>query len=146
MRPSVLIGGIPLCGFAAAFDQSWGKKPKGPMPRVTPTLIGGVLAPFACPHCGQVRSETVDARKRRLYADRERGFSWCPACRHRYVIDFKGQPLAGSLPAGAVCAPAKVERGGQVSVSDTPEEAGGLDLLGAEMRLLSTPSLVLLGC
>jgi hypothetical protein len=130
-RGKRLIPGTPLLGFLEAFEEAAGRPTRNP-PRVTPTCIGGVLAPFACPHCGAVRSEPIDKKKRAHYADESRGFSFCPACRGRYVIDWKGMPLAESLPAGAVCAPAKVERGGKVEVLRGPSSGGsGLDLLGA---------------
>ena len=114
------ISGAPLLGFADLFDGAYGnpRTPK-PYPRVTPACVGGVLLPFPCPHCGKVRAQAVDPRRRAGYCDKGRGFSWCPACGGRYVLAREGVPLASSLPAGATSAPALVERG-----SDNKVDAG----------------------
>ena len=116
-------------GFMEAFDRVSGREdtPR-PYPNVTPSRVGGVLLPFQCPHCGAVRPEAVDG-KRRHYYDKKRGFSWCPACRGRYVIHPEGMPLQEALPPGATFAPARIEKGGQVEVLAAPSE-NGLDLLG----------------
>jgi hypothetical protein len=107
--------GPVLLGFAEAFEEAYGDPatPR-PYPRITPSRIGPVLLPFSCPHCAAVRSETVDPSHRRAYQDAARRFSWCPACRGRYVVNGAGMPLPEALPAGATCAPARVERGIQV--------------------------------
>lgn len=124
-----LIHGTPLVGFLEAFEESCGR-PTPNMPIITPSRVGGVLLPFACPHCGAVRSETVDRGKRKQYTDKERGFSFCPVCLGRYIVNLEGMPLAEALPAGATSAPARIERGGKVEVLDGAKESG-LDLLGA---------------
>jgi len=126
-----LIHGPVLLGFSEMFDAAYGNpKTPRPYPRVTPSHVGGVLLPFACPHCGAVRPEPVSKKKSEGYRDRERGFSWCPACRGRYVMNREGTPLIGALPAGASAAPALVERDGKRSVLDV-WLADGLDDLGA---------------
>lgn len=126
-----LIRGPVLLGFAQAFDRASGREdtPR-PYPVITPSRVGGVLLPFQCPHCGAVCSETVDPKRRKGYTDKERGFSWCPRCRRRYIVNLEGMPLAEALPAGATFAPARVERGDKVETLDGPRE-DGLDLLGA---------------
>lgn len=129
MRNSTLIGGRPLLGFAALFDAAWGKPTAEPLPTVTPSCMAGVLLPFRCPHCDAVRPEVVDPKTRAGWQDRRREFSWCPACQGRYVIDFKGMPLANALPAGAECAPARVERDGKTEM--LPGQKEPLALLGA---------------
>lgn len=130
MTPRKLIPGPILLGFAELFDEAYGRSTAAPMPTVTPSRVGDVLLPFACPHCGVVKPEPVDKKKHDHYADKGRGFSFCPACRGRYVINFKGMPLPEPLPSGATCAPAKVERSGKVEILPVPEESS-LDLLGA---------------
>ncbi len=129
-RRRYLIPGPVLIGFGEMFDRSYGD-PKTPLPyvRVTPTKIGGVLLPFPCPHCDEVRSVVVDSKRKDHYRDSERGFSWCPACRKRYVINPEGQSLVGELPAGATHAPALVERCGERRMVGLPK-ADGLNLLG----------------
>jgi hypothetical protein len=109
-RPRLLISGPVLLGFSTLFDSAWGSPltPK-PYPKVTPSRVGDVLLPFACPWCKEVRSAVIDRKTRLGYHDKERDFSWCPSCRGRYVINPKGQPLSSSLPAGATHAPALVE-------------------------------------
>ena len=126
-----LINGPVLLGFADVFDASFGdpKTPR-PYPRVTPSHVGGVLLPFPCPHCGAVRGEPVHKKKSEGYRDRERGFSWCPACRGRYVMNRDGLPLVDDLPAGAPAAPARVERNGKSEVVGLLT-ADGLNDLGA---------------
>ena len=105
----VLLPGPPLIGFATLFDGAYGNPatPR-PYPRVAPAHVGGVLLPFPCPHCHKVAPAAVHPRRRKGYCDKERGFSWCPACRGRYVLDPQGAPLAQGLPPGAVAAPAQV--------------------------------------
>lgn len=126
-----LLPGPALLGFADQFDGAYGDpKTPHPYPQVTPSSMSGILLPFPCPHCGQVRGEAVDPRTRAGYCDPERGFSFCPACCKRYVINWRGMPLAEALPAGAVSAPAKVERGGKGQVL-RGREGGRLELLGA---------------
>lgn len=130
MRRRILIPGPVLIGFSELFDRAHGDpKTERPYPKVTPSRMGSVLLPFACPHCGEVRSEVVDPRRREHYYDRDRDFGWCPACRKRYVIDFKGTPLVASISAGAVAAPALVERNGTTKALDVPDD--GIDALGA---------------
>jgi len=125
-----LIPGPVLLGFAEIFDEAWGKPAPNP-PRVTPSKVGEVLLPFPCPHCSAARPEPVDPRRRSLYEDPGRGFSFCPVCLGRYVVDRAGVPLLGELPRGATSAPARVERGGRVEIAR--ETTGGpFDLIGAE--------------
>lgn len=125
-----LIRGKPLLGFAEIFDGAWGDpRTDRPYVHVTPSRIGEVLLPFSCPHCAEVRSEAVDPRRRGRYADKERGFSFCPACLGRYVLHAVGMVLMGELPAGATSAPARVERGGKVEQG--AREGGAFDLIGA---------------
>ena len=143
MPSRALLPGPVLLGFADFFEAAQGDpRTPQPYPRVVPSAVSGVLLPFRCPHCGKVRPEAVDPRKRGGYGDPARGFSWCPACGGRYVLDGRGTPLAEALPPGAACAPAKVERGGKVAVlpeseasrlrEERPERTrGGLALLGA---------------
>lgn len=126
-----LLPGPVLLGFAEQFDATWGDgKTPWPYPQVTPSTMSGILLPFRCPHCGQVCPEMVDPAVRDRYFDPARGFSFCPACCKRYVINWRGMPLAEALPAGAVSAPAKVERGGKVETM-TARPKGSLELLGA---------------
>lgn len=133
MRRRVLIPGPVLIGFAELFDTAYGdpKTPR-PYPRVTPSRVGASLLPFPCPHCGEVRAEPVHPKKGEGYRDRERGYSWCPACRGRYVVNRSGGPLVGHLVPGATCAPALVSRNGKESVLELPAKRNGLDCLGAE--------------
>jgi hypothetical protein len=129
-RRKLLIPGPVLVGFSALFDQAHGD-PRTPRPyvKVTPTAIGGMLVPFPCPHCGAVRSAVIDPKTRLGYHDKERDFSWCPACRKRYVINPKGAALVGALPPGATHAPALVERAGISEVIGLIEN-NALDELG----------------
>lgn len=135
MRPAFApIRGVPLLGFATAFTEINGRDDTPlPLPVVTPSRMGGILLPFACPHCSAVRSEPVNPRKRRLYHDDEGGFSWCPACRCRYVLILQGLPLAAPLPAGAESAPAQVVRNGvtETTAARPPHFTDSLNLLGA---------------
>ena len=127
----VLLPGSVLVGFAGAFDKAYGdpRTPR-PYPKVTPSQVGGVLLPFECPHCSAVRSAVIDPRTRLGYYDKERGFSWCPACDKRYVIESKGQPLKKPLLPDAMHAPALVERDGAASFVGLAKR-DGLDSLGA---------------
>lgn len=111
MTARKLLSGPVMLGFATYFDGAFGD-PSTPRPYaiVRPASVGGILLPFPCPHCEAVRAEAVDPLKRDGYADKDRGFSWCPACQGRYVLDLNGVPLAKSLPAGATHAPAQVDR------------------------------------
>ena len=133
-KRKVLLPGPVLLGFGEIFDRSYGDpRTKKPYMRVTPSTVGGVLLPFECPHCGEVRAAVIDRKTRLGYADKERGFSWCPACQGRYVIKPEGTPLIGELPAGAAHAPALIERGGKrevIGLHAKNEEA--LTALGAE--------------
>ena len=130
-KRKIRLPGKPLIGFSSLFDASEGDpRTKRPYPKVTPSCIGGVLIPFMCPHCTAVRSAVIDPKTRLGYYDKEREFSWCPACRGRYVIDPKGTPLEDALPAGATHAPALVERGEVTEVVGVIEDRG-LDMLGA---------------
>ena len=130
-RRKVLIPGPVLVGFSEFFDRSYGdpRTPR-PYPKVTPSCVGGVLLPFPCPHCSAVRSAVIDPKKRLGYFDKERDFSWCPSCQGRYEIIPEGQPLIGTLPAGATHAPALVERGKKTELVGMIG-ADGLDVLGA---------------
>lgn len=131
-RRRMLLSGPVLIGFGTIFDEACGDPmtPR-PYPRVTPSVIAGTLLPFPCPHCGCVRKQVIDAKTRLGYYDAERDFSWCPACRKRYVIDSKGTPLVDDLPAGATHAPALVGRGEKSEVIGRIVEDDGLDVLGA---------------
>jgi len=129
-RKRILIPGPVLVGFSELFDEAHGRSntPR-PYPKVTPSKIGDVLLPFSCPHCHQVRSAVVDRRTRLGYRDADRDFSWCPACRGRYVINPEGTPLVKALPAGAIGAPALVEHKGKTKILNVQPESG-LDVLG----------------
>lgn len=137
-RPSRLLSGTPLLGFATAFDAASGDETTPwPYPVVTPSAVGPVILPFHCPHCGTVCSELVDPNTREHYYDKLRKFSWCPCvdCRKRFFVDRKGTPLTSLLSAGAAVAPSKVERGGGDGIdalkSWAQETDRGLDMLGA---------------
>ena len=116
------------------FDRAHGSpKTPRPYPNVTPSTMCGVLLPFPCPHCGEVRASVIDRKTRLGYYDSQRKFSWCPACDGRYVIEPEGTPLIGELPAGATHAPALVTRGEKrevIGLHAKNEEA--LTVLGAE--------------
>lgn len=131
-RRKVLLPGPVLIGFSEMFDRSYGD-PKTPRPyvKIMPSCVGGVLLPFPCPHCGEVRSAVIDPKKRLGYYDRERSFSWCPSCRKRYVIEPKGQPLTEPLSIGATHAPALVKRGEKTELIGLPSP-DGLDVLGVQ--------------
>jgi hypothetical protein len=113
------------------FEESRGSaRTAKPYPKVSPSRIGGALLPWACPHCSEVKPAMADARKRIGYTDESRGFSWCPACRGRYIVNERGTALVGALPAGATVAPALVERNGVVKKL-LPASTAALDLLGS---------------
>lgn len=135
MRTSCdLLPGPPLLGFALIFDEAYGKPSLLSYPRVTPSRIGDILLPFPCVHCGAVRSETINPKKRDGYRDKYRGFSFCPSCQGRYILNLAGTPLTKELPPGAFFAPAHVEGIGMVGKHVTaPKPAsiiGDLGLLG----------------
>jgi hypothetical protein len=127
----VLIPGPVLVGFAEFFDRSYGnpKTPKvnGGYPIVTPSKIGQTLLPFVCIYCDKVQS--VDPKQVTDYTDNQRGFSWCPSCRGRYVLDTNGQPLTQDLPPGAEYAPAVVRSGEETRVIGKSTK-DGFTLLG----------------
>lgn len=125
----IIITGPVLVGFGVLFDRSYGdpKTPR-PYPKVIPSRVGDVLLPFACPHCEAVRSQVVDVKKCHGWHDKDRGFSWCPACGGRYVIDGNGTELKEELSVGADAAPAIVERKGERKVLRPRNE--GLDVFG----------------
>ena len=130
-RHALIPGRRVLIGFSELFEGAYGNpNTPQPYPKVTPSRVGPTLLPFPCPHCGQVRAVLTQPRKREGYSDAERGFSWCPACGGRYVLDAAGQPLAKPLPADATYAPATVERNGKKTLEGLPQ-ADGLDDLGA---------------
>jgi len=115
----LLIPGPILVGFSEFFDNAYGssKTPKdanGDYPTVTPSRLGPVLLPFVCIYCESVQS--VEPRQVANYTDNERGFSWCPSCRGRYVLDTDGQPLEDEIPPGVNYAPATVERGNETTI------------------------------
>lgn len=127
-----LLSGPVLVGFAELFDKAYGdpKTPR-PYPFVTPSRIGSVLLPFACPAC-HAPIELASVRK---YSDTRRGFSWCPRCKQRYVLDKKGSPLKEPVAPNALTAPASVKKHNQITkleavVVSSPDE-GALNLLGA---------------
>lgn len=124
MASSCLIPGPALLGFAMAFDECYGKATRGPLPVIAPASIGGVLLPFECIHCGEVRAEVVGAQAAQ-FKDATRGHSWCPACRGRYLLDMRGAPLAINLGAGARGAPATINGRQPVTALHS-----GMDLLG----------------
>jgi hypothetical protein len=135
IRRHRLLPGRVLVGFGVLFESSYGDpatptQADGSYPKVTPSRLGGLLLPFPCPYCEAVRPVSVHPRKRQGYQDEERGFSWCPSCQGRYVLDAEGAPLATPLPAGSEGAPAVVERDGKKTVVGLP--ADGLNDLGAE--------------
>lgn len=129
--PRTLIGGPVLVGFNYLFDRDRGMPSAKPYPKVTPSKIGSTLLPFACVHCGEVKTAVIDAKTRLGYYDRDRGFSWCPSCQGRYVINDKGTELVGALPPGATHAPALVEREGKTKIAGLLSTPDGLDVLGA---------------
>jgi hypothetical protein len=101
-----ILQGPVLVGFDELFDRAYGD-PETPRPyaKITPTRLGKTLLPFACPSCdGIVDTSTIDK-----HTDKRRGFSWCPHCRKRYVLNDKGV-------VGVICAPARVEIGGKCFV------------------------------
>ena len=99
-----LIAGTALLGFAEMFDGAYGDPDTlKPYPRVTPSKVGPVLLPFPCPKCGK----PLDVDGLKGYT--ARGFSWCPGCRGRFVLNREGSPLAETLAPGAIMAPAKVD-------------------------------------
>lgn len=126
----VLLRGPALVGFFELFDAAHGD-PQTPAPyvKVKPARIGDALLPFACVHCGAVRPEMVKPKTSVGYWDQRRGFSWCPRCRKRYVLDGRGAPLAGKIEIGATHAPAVIERNGKVVID--AKSTDGLQLLGA---------------
>ena len=101
--------GDVLLGFASLFTGSYGD-PLTPRPYLTvvPARVGGALLPFPCPSCGEERPEPVDPVRWSDYADRVARHSFCPSCRVRYVVDFRGAVLLAPLGAGARSAPAIV--------------------------------------
>jgi hypothetical protein len=116
-------------GFFELFAESSGREDT-PRPYVTvkPAIVGGVLLPFSCPHCDTVKPEMVHPKRSANYKD-ERGFSWCPACRMRYVLDENGAPLSGDIEVGATHAPAVLERDGKKLILLDKDD--GLNTLGA---------------
>lgn len=124
----VLLRGPVLIGFNELFDRAWGEPTTTPLVTVKPARIGDALLPFACPHCNAVHPEMVKPKTSVGYWDKERGFSWCPSCRKRYVLDGRGAPLADKLEVGATHAPAVLECDGKVVIDVRP--ADGLQLLG----------------
>ena len=129
MRARPLISGPVLVGFGRLFDAAWGNpKTPGPYPKVTPSRVGDTLLPFQCPHCGKVRSVVVGKKKMR-YFDPVRGFSWCPGCKGRYIVNYRGMELIGEFDPKAVHAPALVERSGKV---ETIGNESALEVMGAE--------------
>lgn len=134
MRPRrpPLGGSHVLMGFATLCDAAYGRPcPPHKVPTVAPTALGGVLLPFPCPHCGEVRPEMVDPAKRQAYRDPQRGHLWCPGCRGRYHLDVLGTPLPAPLGPGAACAPCRVTVGGASWILDLQSEADDLDFLEA---------------
>lgn len=143
-RPSRLLSGTPLLGFAQAFDSVHGdENTPWPYKVVIPSAVGSALLPFNCPYCNTVCNELVDPSKRTHYYDKLRKFSWCPCpdCRKRFFVDRKGMPLVKALPAGATVAPSKVEEGEgtlnkpsdviDVKALLATDESQGLDMLGS---------------
>lgn len=126
----VLLRGPVLIGFQELFDDARGDS-HTPRPYLTvkPALVGGALLAYPCPHCDAVRPEMVHPQRRFNYRDETRGFSWCPACRKRYILDDKGAPLSTELGVGATYAPAIIERDGKVVLIEKPVD--GLNTLGA---------------
>lgn len=133
MRRKLLPGPV-LMGFAIDFDQAWGRPCQGPIPVITPTRLGGVLLPFPCVHCGEVREASVDPKQREGYRDPWREHFWCPACHGRYRLNSVGAPLAAAMLPGARCAPARVECGAAaflIGVCGVP--GSEIDLIEAEL-------------
>ena len=130
-KKKLLLSGPVLVGFADVFDRAFGNpNTPRPYPKVTPSSVGGVLLPFPCPHCEAVCPSVIHPKTRVGYWDKQRDFSWCPACKGRYCINPKGQALVGELPAGATHAPALVERKGKSAVVGLAT-SDGLNMLGA---------------
>lgn len=129
-----LLPGPVLIGFAELFDGAYGnpstpRDKRGAYPVITPSRVGYALLPFACPYCGEARCEVVDPKRRMNYYDETRGFSWCPACQGRFILNPAGRPLEAELPAGADYAPALIERDGKTAMLERPEP-DALELLG----------------
>jgi len=134
-RKRYLIPGPVLIGFAEFFDRSYGdpttpKTPDGDYPTITPSSFNGLLLPFSCMYCeGTI---VVTPRNVANYTDTDRGFSWCPSCKGRYVLDPNGQPLDEDLPADAPYAPATVTADDETSIiGKLKKKKDGLTLLGA---------------
>lgn len=124
MRRIRLLQGPVLLGFADAFDATYGDPlTPTPYPCVTPSTVGTVLLPFACPRCGVA----LNVAGLILYRDPSRGFRWCPKCQGRFTLDLEGSPLATSLPAGSIMAPSLIN--GKLGKAPDPSE-GSLELLG----------------
>jgi hypothetical protein len=125
----VLLRGPVLVGFNELFDAAHGDpSTQGPYVKVKPARIGNTLFPYACPHCDAVRPEMVKPETSVGYWDRRRGFSWCPRCRKRYILDGRGAPLSGKIEIGATHAPAIIERNGKTVIDAKPTD--GFKLLG----------------
>jgi hypothetical protein len=110
--------GTPILGFHGLFEADYGDpNTKEPYVRVTPSKLGSLLLPFKCPECKQVNYEFSDARRRAMYKDPRPGRTnhWCPMCKVRFCLVEEGMPLPKALPPGAAYAPARVDRGGEVS-------------------------------
>ena len=100
-----LISGPALAGFWWFFEDSRGDATTPePYQTVTPSRVGKSLLPFPCPKCSdsiEIVDLVTDARP-------GRGNTWCPKCGWRFHLNRQGAPLATSLAAGAVVAPAMV--------------------------------------
>ena len=118
-----LIPGVPIIGFADVFDGAYGDPSLGPYPEVTPSRMGSVLLPFACPKCDFVLTVSTLAK----YTDKGRKFSWCPRCQGRLIVKEEGMPLPTSLSAGAIVAPALING----KLLESHEDTGVLEMLGA---------------
>lgn len=127
-----LLSGSVLLGFAEVFDESFGD-PKTPKPYllVTPSAVGRILLPFPCPRCNEASCDSVDPRTRDKFRDAERGFSWCPKCSYRFVLDLRGAPLASTLEPGAQSAPPRIGYRSLFEPLRAPDD-DGLLLMGAD--------------
>lgn len=105
--------GPTVCGFHGLFEENFGDPAtQEPYCRVTPSVVAGIMLPFRCPRCKEVRTEFSDPKMREQYHDNRPGRDnhWCDDCGLRFRLRLSGITAPKKLSIYDGAAPSLVEK------------------------------------